>query len=57
MRRKIYTLRQSVRKVEDACYNINVRGSEMPKTHLADVFSYNTNDGAPMTEEENYYSD
>merc|ERR550519_2426311 len=29
MRRKIYTLRQSVRKVEDACYNINVRGSEM----------------------------
>jgi hypothetical protein len=24
--------------VEDACYAINVRGSEIPKSHFADIF-------------------
>ena len=25
-------------QVEDACYAINVRGSEIPKSHFADIF-------------------
>ncbi len=37
--RKLYTLKQSLRKVELACYALQVRGSEMPKHMLADVFS------------------
>jgi len=36
---KLYTLKQSCRKVENACYAICVRGSEIPKTHLADIFT------------------
>jgi len=36
---KMFTLKQSCRKVESACYAISVRGSEMPKGHLADIFS------------------
>lgn len=34
---KFSVLRQSMRKVEDACYALQVRGSEMPKHLLADV--------------------
>ncbi|EEC16478.1 translin associated factor X, putative [Ixodes scapularis] len=37
--RKVWTLFQSVRKVENACYAIRVRGSEIPSHMLADVFS------------------
>ena len=29
----------SPQKVELACYAISVRGSEIPKNHLADIFS------------------
>merc|ERR1719305_2027056 len=36
---KVRTLRQSMRKVEQACYSIQVRGSEIPKNHLADIFT------------------
>jgi len=36
---KFAVLRQSMRKVEDACYALQVRGSEMPKHLLADVVS------------------
>jgi len=37
--KKVTVLKQSLRKVEDACYAINVRGSEIPKSHLADIFN------------------
>lgn len=37
--KKLHTLRQSLAKVEDACYTLHVRGSEIPKHMLADVFS------------------
>ena len=37
--RKLYTLRQSIRKVEAACYTLKVRGSEIPKHMLVDVLS------------------
>ncbi|XP_046885197.1 translin-associated protein X [Hypomesus transpacificus] len=37
--KKLHTLRQSLAKVEDACYTLRVRGSEIPKHMLADVFS------------------
>ncbi|XP_037128271.1 translin-associated protein X isoform X2 [Syngnathus acus] len=37
--KKLHTLRQSLGKVEDACYTLRVRGSEIPKHMLADVFS------------------
>ena len=35
--KKMFTLRQSLQKVENACYTIQVRGSEIPKHMLADV--------------------
>ena len=34
---KVRVLRQSLRKVENVCYNINVRGSEVPK-HLLGTY-------------------
>nr|XP_033806236.1 translin-associated protein X isoform X2 [Geotrypetes seraphini] len=37
--RKLYTLKQSLAKVENACYTLKVRGSEIPKHMLADVFA------------------
>ncbi|KAG9338075.1 hypothetical protein JZ751_027153 [Albula glossodonta] len=37
--KKLYTLKQSLGKVEDACYTLRVRGSEIPKHMLADVFT------------------
>lgn len=46
MSRKVWTLFQSVRKVENACYTIKVRGSEMPSHMLADMFS------SPLPEKE-----
>ena len=45
---KVYTLKQSCKKVENACYAISVRGgSEIPKGHLADIFSQGGDEG-PM---------
>ncbi|XP_048732052.1 translin-associated protein X-like isoform X2 [Ostrea edulis] len=38
MNRKISTLRQSLQKVEAACYTLQIRGSEIPKHMLQDVF-------------------
>lgn len=35
--RKLHTLKQSLQKVETACYTIQVRGSEIPKHMLVDV--------------------
>ncbi|XP_035982459.1 translin-associated protein X [Fundulus heteroclitus] len=40
--KKLHTLRQSLGKVEDACYALRVRGSEIPKHMLADVFCSRT---------------
>lgn len=40
--KKLHTLRQSLGKVEDACYTLRVRGSEIPKHMLADVFTSRT---------------
>ncbi|XP_077202486.1 translin-associated protein X isoform X2 [Paroedura picta] len=40
--KKLYTLKQSLAKVENACYALKVRGSEIPKHMLADVFSTKT---------------
>ena len=37
--RKMSTLRQSMRKVESACYTLQVRGSEIPKHMLVDVLA------------------
>ncbi|XP_060585578.1 translin-associated protein X-like [Ruditapes philippinarum] len=37
--RKLHTLRQSLRKVEMACYTLRVRGSEVPKHMLIDMIS------------------
>ncbi|XP_076637346.1 translin associated factor X [Colletes latitarsis] len=34
---KLYTLKQSVQKMENVCYTIKVRGSEIPKHILVDV--------------------
>ncbi|XP_068135635.1 translin-associated protein X [Hyperolius riggenbachi] len=36
--RKLYVLKQSLTKVENACYMLKVRGSEIPKHMLADLF-------------------
>eukprot|EP00092_Neocalanus_flemingeri_P021952 GFUD01023809.1.p1 GENE.GFUD01023809.1~~GFUD01023809.1.p1 ORF type:complete len:522 (+),score=213.96 GFUD01023809.1:52-1617(+) len=59
---KLYTLKQSCKKVENACYAISVRGSEIPKTHLADIFTQRRDDdrmeeGPGGGEGESYYSD
>ena len=35
---KLRVLKQSLTKVENACYNLQVRGSEIPKHMLKDVF-------------------
>lgn len=37
--RKVYVLKQSLHKMEMVCYNITVRGSEVPKHMLASVVS------------------
>ncbi|XP_015189562.1 PREDICTED: translin-associated protein X [Polistes dominula] len=37
MSKKLYTLKQSLTKMENVCYTIKVRGSEIPKHMLADV--------------------
>ncbi|GLV40636.1 Translin associated factor X [Carabus blaptoides fortunei] len=52
--RKIYVLKQSLYKMEMVCYNIIVRGSEIPKHMLAAVV---TTSGSDMTqdEDEGYY--
>jgi len=35
--RKMFTLKQSLQKVETACYTMQVRGSEIPKHMLVEV--------------------
>ncbi|KAK7488667.1 hypothetical protein BaRGS_00020120 [Batillaria attramentaria] len=43
--KKMWTLQQSLQKVENACYTLQVRGSEIPKHMLAEVFSASSSDG------------
>lgn len=38
--RKLWTLRQSLQKVETACYTLQVRGSEVPKNRLVEIMSF-----------------
>jgi len=42
--RKMYTLKQSLQKVENGCYTLQVRGSEIPKHMLADVLNSSESD-------------
>jgi hypothetical protein len=51
--RKLVTLRQSLSKMEAACYTIHVRGSEIPKHMLADVISGKHDDF--LEEDEGFY--
>jgi predicted translin family RNA/ssDNA-binding protein len=53
MARKLITLRQSLSKMENACYTIHVRGSEIPKHMLADVISATQDDF--LEEDEGFY--
>lgn len=39
LKRKLFTLKCSVQKVENACYAIKIRGTETPSHMLADFFS------------------
>lgn len=39
LKRKLYVLKNSLQKVENACYAIKIRGSEIPKHMLTDFFS------------------
>lgn len=51
--RKVYTLKQSLLKMENVCYTIKVRGSEIPKHMLADMASIRTED-ISMEDDEGY---
>ena len=37
--RKLYTMRQSLKKVENTCYTLHVRGSEIPEHMLLDAIA------------------
>ena len=50
--KKMFTLKQSCSKVENACYAICVRGSEIPKNHLADIFIQGEDEGRKGEEEQ-----
>ncbi|BFZ11724.1 hypothetical protein BsWGS_14762 [Bradybaena similaris] len=58
LRHKLRVLRQSLQKVETACYTMKVRGSEIPSHMLADVFTTapsGTSDMFCMDEHEEFY--
>ncbi|XP_017780080.1 PREDICTED: translin-associated protein X isoform X2 [Nicrophorus vespilloides] len=46
--RKLYTLKQSLMKMEMVCYNIKMRGNEVPKHMLADVSDVEEEDEESM---------
>ena len=48
----MYTLRQSLLKMELVCYNIKLRGSEVPKDMLVDAFIAPDDN---INEDEGYY--
>ncbi|KAI4468963.1 translin and translin associated protein x [Holotrichia oblita] len=51
--RKFYTLKQSLAKMELVCYNIKVRGSEIPKHMLATVVTSTPDENSD--DDEGYY--
>lgn len=51
--RKLHVLRQSLLKIENACYMVCIRGSEIPKHMLADVMTYQDNN--PVEEDEGFF--
>jgi predicted translin family RNA/ssDNA-binding protein len=44
--RKVNVLRQSMMKVEAACYTVQIRGSEFPKHMLADLLHSQPEEGS-----------
>lgn len=53
--RKIYVLKQSLYKMEMVCYNIIVRGSEIPKHMLAAVVTTTGSEITHTDEDEGFY--
>ncbi|KAK4884468.1 hypothetical protein RN001_000739 [Aquatica leii] len=53
--RKVYVLKQSLQKMEYACYTIQVRGSEIPRHMLATVVNTVTNPDVGHEEDEGFY--
>lgn len=51
--RKLTVLRQSLLKIENACYQFRIRGSEIPKHMLATVVT--CQDSNPVDEDEGFY--
>ena len=49
--KKMWTLKQSLEKVENAAYTLKVRGSEIPKHMLADIFTSSVADSIPFNDE------
>lgn len=45
LNRKVRVLRQSLRKVENVCYTLQVRGSEIPQHMLLDVIRSTQREG------------
>lgn len=54
---KLWTLKQSCKKVEAACYAISVRGSEIPKNHLADIFVKREDERENFGQSEDFFCD
>ncbi|XP_058801884.1 translin-associated protein X [Phymastichus coffea] len=52
--RKLYTLKQSLTKMENVCYTIKVRGSEVPKHMLADVAVMSCTGDTSLDDDEGY---
>ncbi|KAK0182899.1 hypothetical protein PV327_000986 [Microctonus hyperodae] len=53
IRRKLYVLKQSLIKMENVCYTVKVRGSEIPKHMLAEV-AIGAAEEYPAEEDEGY---
>ncbi|KAB0805165.1 hypothetical protein PPYR_02135 [Photinus pyralis] len=53
--RKVYVLKQSLQKMEYACYTIQVRGSEIPRHMLATVINTVANSEINNEEDEGFY--
>ncbi|KAK5648608.1 hypothetical protein RI129_003500 [Pyrocoelia pectoralis] len=53
--RKVYTLKQSLQKMEYACYTIQVRGSEIPRHMLATVMNTVANPEITNEDDEGFY--
>ncbi|XP_014473176.1 PREDICTED: translin-associated protein X [Dinoponera quadriceps] len=54
MHKKVFTLKQSLAKMEKTCYTIKVRGSEIPKHMLADVAIRGTAEDYTTEDDEGY---